>query len=203
MDSAWNVARLVVEPAGQFLPLRPPFLTLLADPWHKILPWDWDIDTQVSGQTLAYMALYLNYTVYKYTATIPLLNRAKGTRRYLLDVNPYAHDRTHGDGMNVIDARWIDTRNGLYIDITGVSELPFKQRPGVWSCKNEHEYRVRDLFPLREGWFEGMKATVPNNYAGILVEEYGHEALVRTEFEHHSWDVANGSWARKDIKWQV
>ena len=83
-----------------------------------MLPWDWDIDTQVSGSTLAYMGKHHNQTRYSYTA----IDDPNIQRSYLLDVNAAIDERERGNGNNIIDARWIDVRNGLYIDITGLSE---------------------------------------------------------------------------------
>ena len=82
------------------------------------------------------MASHLNRTIYTYTSSSSPSSLSKRTpdspsttRKYLLDVNPYARQRHRGDGMNIIDARWIDTRNGLYIDITGLSELNPESEP--------------------------------------------------------------------------
>jgi hypothetical protein len=87
-----------------------------------------------------------------------------------------------GDGANIIDARWIDTRNGLFIDITGLAETHPDTKPGIWSCKNYHRYHTSELYPLRETIFEGVPAKVPYNYDKILVDEYKEKALVDTEY---------------------
>ena len=142
----------------------------------KLLPWDWDIDTQVSGETLDYLAKHLNQTKVPY--------RSGSTRRkYLIDVNPWVWERDRGDGMNIIDARWIDTHNGLYIDITGLSETQPDVAPGIWSCKNFHHYRTRDLYPMRESTFEGVAAKIPYSYDKLLKQEYNQKAFVLTEYE--------------------
>jgi phosphorylcholine metabolism protein LicD len=151
--------------------------TLLGWWWNgKKLPWDLDIDTQVSDQTLTYLATNLNSTVYNYVDTANDISID-----YLLDVNPYYTERDRGNGMNIIDARWIDVRNGLYIDVTGLSETDQKY-PGVWACKNYHHYLTKDLYPLRESTFEGMPAKIPYAYDKILVEEYAETALTLTEY---------------------
>jgi hypothetical protein len=103
-------------------------------------------------------------------------------REFLLDVNPWIWQRDRGDGENLIDARWIDTRNGLFIDITGLSEVHPDTHPGVWSCKNYHMYKTDELYPMRETMFEGVRAKVPYNYDKILVDEYREKALIDTEF---------------------
>lgn len=111
-------------------------------------------------------------------------------RTYLLDVSPFIWERVKGDGMNVIDARWIDTWNGLYIDITGLSETDPDNKPGVWSCKNNHEYTTEELYPMRETTFEGVQAKAPFDYEKILKDEYRPAALTKTEY--------NGYVTRKD-----
>jgi hypothetical protein len=178
VDSAWHASWLVVERTGE----RPGVVIRRrshADRLLQVLPWDWDIDTQVSGETLNYMAKNLNRTMHKYHAQ----DDPSVTRDYLLDVNPYSWERDRGDGMNIIDARWIDVRNGLYIDITGLSETKPDTEPGVWSCKNFHHYRTRDLYPMRESVFNGVPAKIPYAYDKILLEEYKQKALVLTEYE--------------------
>jgi hypothetical protein len=158
--------------------------TLLGWWWNgKMLPWDWDIDTQVSEATLIQMGAHFNHTRHTYTASSSTLHNDPVTRTYLLDVNPHAAEREHGDGFNIIDARWIDVHNGLYIDITGLSDLYSELLPNVLSCKNFHHYAVNDIYPLRQTTYEGMTAQVPYAYDRILVEEYGEESLVLTKFE--------------------
>jgi len=156
--------------------------TLLGWWWNgKIMPWDSDLDVQVSGSTLEWLGQNLNMTTHNYTF---LDDQGKEEQRqYLLDINPHSVERVRGDGMNVIDARWIDMQSGLFIDITGLSETMPEIKPGVWMCKNMHKYPTRDLYPLRETVFEGVRALVPYAFSEILVEEYSKLALTRTVFE--------------------
>lgn len=164
--------------------------TLLGWWWNgRILPWDWDIDTQVSGETLGYMAKHLNNTRHKYVAP-----KTSTAREYLLDVNPMSYERVRGDGMNIIDARWIDTTTGLFIDITGLSETQPYVNPGVVSCKNLHRYRLNDLYPMRETIFEGVTTKIPYAYDKLLVEEYEEKALTLTDYEGHHWDARSKQW---------
>ncbi|MCJ1244321.1 hypothetical protein MMC30_001519, partial [Trapelia coarctata] len=158
--------------------------TLLGWWWNgKMLPWDWDIDTQVSDSTLTYLATQMNHTFHNYTASWPSLKDKDVTRTFLLDVNPHYVERVRGDGFNIIDARWIDVRNGLYIDITGLSETHPDILPGILSGKNLHRYKITDLYPMRETMYEGVVARVPYAYDPVLTEEYSDAALVRTLFE--------------------
>lgn len=167
--------------------------TLLGWWWNgKMLPWDWDVDTQVSAATLQYLANNLNRTMHFYVS-----QDKKVKRHYLLDVNPWIWERERGDGMNIIDARWIDVRNGLYIDITGLSEIHPDIFPGVWSCKNYHRYSTSDLYPLRESIYEGVPAKIPYAYDKVLTQEYQQKALVLTEYEGHFWDPSLKEWVKK------
>lgn len=84
--------------------------------------------------------------------------------------------------MNIIDARWIDTHTGLYIDITGLRKLHPDIEPNVWECKNFHKYQTEDLYPLRTTMFEGVPAKVPFKYDSILIDEYSARALTVTNF---------------------
>lgn len=136
------------------------------------------MDTQVSDATLAYLGDNFNQTKHPYTSDDGLTRR-----EFLLDINPWIWERERGDGANIIDARWIDTRNGLFIDITGLSETRPDTDPDVWSCKNYHRYKTTDLYPMRETMFEGVLAKVPYAYDKILIQEYEEKALVLTEFE--------------------
>jgi phosphorylcholine metabolism protein LicD len=151
--------------------------TLLGWWWNtRVLPWDWDLDVQVSGQTLAYLGEFLNFTTHIYQS-------GAVERQYFLDVNPYHIERTRGNGDNIIDARWIDVATGLFVDITGVSEIDPTENPGKWMCKNEHEYATGELWPMRETLFEDVPALVPFEYKEILTREYEAKALTLTEYE--------------------
>ncbi|KAG0648070.1 mnn4 [Hyphodiscus hymeniophilus] len=170
--------------------------TLLGWWWNgKIMPWDWDLDVQVSGSTLTWLGENLNMTMHNYTSA-GLNGGEEVHRQYLLDVNPNIVERVRGDGMNVIDTRWIDTSNGLFIDITGLSETNPSAQPGVWSCKNFHRYRTRDLYPLRETVFEGVPALVPYSFDKILTEEYSARALTKTIHEGHRWIPEQKEWVK-------
>ncbi|KAI4223152.1 MAG: hypothetical protein LQ349_007481 [Xanthoria aureola] len=168
--------------------------TLLGWWWNgKMLPWDWDIDTQVSGSTLKYLGDRWNGTHYDYVSP----DDPPVKRTYLLDVNPASIERERGNGNNIIDARWIDTSNGLYIDITGLSETHPDDQPGVWACKNYHRYHTTDLYPMRETMYEGVIAKVPYAYDRILTQEYNERALVLTDYQGHRWDPVVKEWLPK------
>ncbi|KAK3684218.1 LicD family-domain-containing protein [Podospora appendiculata] len=170
--------------------------TLLGWWWNgRIMPWDYDLDVQVSHQTLYYLAANHNRTMHEYS----VVDEATGdeqTKTYLLDINPHHGDMGRAQGQNVIDGRWIDTSNGMFIDITGLAERDPKHSPGVWSCKNFHRYRTRDLYPMRLTEFEGVEATIPYNFESVLISEYGRKSLIMTQWEGHRWDADYKEWVR-------
>ncbi|KAK3304601.1 LicD family-domain-containing protein [Chaetomium strumarium] len=183
--------------------------TLLGWWWNgRVMPWDWDVDAQVSGETMRLLAEgglggRYNQTVYEWVVVEEggegERERGKGKRRsrsYLLDVNPFSTRVDRGNGMNVIDARWIDTETGMFVDITALMERDPAGEPGVVSCKNHHVYKREELYPLRETEFEGVTALVPWDFEGILVEEYGAKSLVVTEWEGHRWDSEQQEWVK-------
>lgn len=159
---------------------------------------------QLTLPSLTYLATEYNQTIYDYTSSsIPKINPPSPIptepvkRSYLLDINPAYVLRSHANGDNVIDARWVDMRNGLYIDLTAVSETEPSKSPNVWSCKNEHRYRTQDLYPMRETLFEGVMTKVPYAYVRVLSEEYQEKALVVTEYEGHRWNSSSMLWMKK------
>ncbi|GAB1312937.1 mannosyltransferase [Madurella fahalii] len=176
--------------------------TLLGWWWNgRIIPWDYDVDAQVSGATLAALAARHNGSVHEYTYTYTYADEdeaggAREARAYLLDVNPNYAEVGRRQGKNVIDARWIDLDTGMFVDITGLVERNPDVQPGVWSCKNYHGYRTEDLWPLRETRFEGLPARVPFEFESILVEEYGAKSLVVTEWEGHRWNEDLKEWVK-------
>ena len=120
--------------------------TLLGWYWNqKLLPWDTDVDVQITSATLIVMATKFDMTELIYG---PRWKRVK----YLLDVNPYSRDISADDVANRIDARWIDTTNGKYIDITvlhssGVMEFEIDSDGHDFFCKDGHRYLVSSYSP--------------------------------------------------------
>jgi hypothetical protein len=106
--------------------------TLLGWYWNKkMLPCDTDVDVQVSAATLANMSQSFNGSVVEHEF-------GHYERGYHLDVNTYWTDMSSEDTANRIDARWIDSSNGKYVDITAVRS----GSSGRLSCKDGHTNEV-------------------------------------------------------------
>ena len=164
--------------------------TLLGWWWNrKIMPWDSDIDVMVSEKAIHYLAAYYNMTMHHYK--VPGLDTG---RDYLLEVNPHYTNESL-ESVNKIDARWIDTDTGLFIDITTLRRNTTEDSEST-PCfvKDNHHYQYDDIFPLRESTFEGLAVKIPFAYSEILIEEYGERALSDVFFENHRFHPGKQEW---------
>jgi hypothetical protein len=78
-------------------------------------------------------------------------------RDYLLEINPHYIIGETEDKLNVIDARWIDTETGLFIDISTVRKNWTAVEQGIEAalmCKDRHHYLVskHQSSPLVRAW---------------------------------------------------
>lgn len=167
--------------------------SLLGWYWNrKIMPWDPDVDVQITEKSMQHLADHYDMTVHRFG-----LSGLNEGREYLLDINPNWANPSIADLNNKIDARWVDMTSGLYIDITTIRWDKQAEARGVHSavmCKDKHRYLHKDIFPLRDTTFEGMPAKVPFAYANVLVEEYGASSLSDTAYKHHQFDIDLQEW---------
>ncbi|UJO16088.1 uncharacterized protein CLAFUR5_04178 [Fulvia fulva] len=165
--------------------------TLLGWYWNrKIMPWDSDLDVMVSESSLHFLAAYHNMTMHTFK-----LPRYKTRRSYMLEINPRCSERAL-DKENRIDARWIDTETGLFIDITTLRRIGTTEDNGdlEFKVKDNHHYMYDDIFPLRQSAFEGISVSIPYAYPDILIEEYGDDALSSVHHENHRFDEQKQNW---------
>lgn len=162
--------------------------TLLGWWWNKrVLPWDSDLDMQVSEASMFFLASYYNMTTFRYqTARIP-----EG-REYMLEVNSHFVDGSMDDELNVIDARWVDMQSGLFIDITTARKSADME--GVLYCKDGHQFREEIIYPLHDTVFVNTTAKIPYAYVELLVAEYGEDALTDKSFANHEFDDEKMEW---------
>ncbi|KAJ3353979.1 hypothetical protein HDU83_005995 [Entophlyctis luteolus] len=147
--------------------------------WNgKLLPWDTDLDIQVSMRGLLQLAYH---------------NQTKIEGRYLVDVGNSIFMRTN-QAQNVIDARIVDTKTGYFIDITGLAKLASPNADAQYNavhCKTPHKHGFDDIIPLAETELEGVRVWRPRKAMKLLKEEYGEKALYSTEYRE--WGKA-GRW---------
>ncbi|KAK6198063.1 LicD family-domain-containing protein [Scheffersomyces amazonensis] len=95
--------------------------SLLGWYWNGMsLPWDEDLDVQMTSESLYLLARNFNQSlVIDLTDNFDDINIGMGA--YLVDVSSNFFSRDKGNGYNSIDARFIDTSTGFYVDITALS----------------------------------------------------------------------------------
>ncbi|CAI1518415.1 hypothetical protein SEUBUCD646_0J02550 [Saccharomyces eubayanus] len=108
-------------------------------------PWDVDHDLQMPIKHLHYLSQYFNQSLI-------LEDPREGNGRYLLDVGSSITVRTHGNGENNIDARFIDIDSGIYIDITGLSVSSDAARKYMAKFVEEEESSDKDFSTLIEDY---------------------------------------------------
>ena len=165
--------------------------TLLGWWWNRrILPWDSDLDVMISEKSIDHLAAYHNMTVHKYRCEL------EQVCSYLLEINPHCRNGSV-DVDNTIDARWIDMDVGLFIDVTTLRRNLTARAEGnadAVMVKDEHHYLYDDIYPLRETMFEGVPVNVPYASPGILIDEYGAEALSTVGYQTHRFDSREDEW---------
>jgi len=169
--------------------------------WNQqMLPWDDDIDLQIPISSLVKL-IELNQTLFD-------------EGRYLLDVNPFCVTgrdtvwRSSRSPPNKIDARFIDTTNGMYIDITALSLVPKAVKHCLGSnfdstkcelkvsCKTPHNYLLQDLFPLQITKLEQTITFRPAQTILILKQEYGEKAMITELFNTFYFFRSANEWRR-------
>jgi hypothetical protein len=161
--------------------------------WNKkLLPWDQDIDVCLLYEDLDKLNTIQNEVIY---------NRAK----FLLDINPNYINRNSKNKKpsetkepNRIDARFIDKKTGLYIDITAL----FEMNSEYFITKCPHKYKKSDILPLKEDKVDGINIYVPNNTPTVLIQEYGKNVLFSSEYNGWKFNFNNGIW-EKSIQKQM
>ncbi|SCU86771.1 LAFA_0E02960g1_1 [Lachancea sp. 'fantastica'] len=120
----------------------------------------------------------------------------EGNGRYFVDVQPFIASRNSADGVNNVDARFIDIDSGFYIDIFGLgySSHPldalrfqnkygtdhgdrpntedFKREHGILSERNGRGLLLAEISPLRLSRYHGLPVRVPLSTLTVLKDEY-------------------------------
>ncbi|KAF2157463.1 hypothetical protein K461DRAFT_219731 [Myriangium duriaei CBS 260.36] len=161
--------------------------------WNKrIMPWDTDLDVMVSEQAMEHLANYYNMTIHHHRYDDGALGRD-----YMLEINPHFRNTSEADRYNRIDARWVDVKTGLFIDMTVLHRnisAENEGKVGAMMSKDRHHYHIKDIFPLRETVFEDVPCLVPYGYTDLLIEEYGPMSLIKRDFANHHFDQLTMEW---------
>ncbi|KAI5954986.1 MNN4 [Candida jiufengensis] len=189
--------------------------SLLSWYWNGVaFPWDNDIDVQVPIMDLHKLSLNFNQTLI-------VEDPKDGFGRYFVDCGTFLSLRERGNGLNTIDARFIDIDTGMYIDITALAlsntkppdyyleKLPenFKKDENNWkaanevlqiyNCRNNHFTPYEDLSPLMKTIVEGEFGYIPKRFSNILSTEYKH-GLSSDTFEKHVFIPKLRLWIKEE-----
>lgn len=160
-----------------------------------LLPWDLDVDVVMPVKALYQLARDFNQTAVLDQAPLGL---------YLIDVGASIFSRERGNRQNLIDARYIDTVTGMYIDITALAEsktgVPLRLRNvrPVYACRNKHFARLEEVLPLQLTAMEGVPAYVPRRFGVLLAQEY-KTGMVKTKFLKHEYVAGVRMWVSRNV----
>ena len=143
---------------------------------REMLPWDDDIDICVLEDSISKLFELHGHE----------------TENYMFEVNPNSKNRSPSDIKNVIDARLISKKSGIFIDITFLTKSTKK---GYINCKSPHYYKISDILPLSETIFEDCFVYVPSNYKNCLLQEYGNKVF---NFTYRNWRFINKKWIKNN-----
>lgn len=189
--------------------------SLLSWYWNGIaFPWDNDIDVQMPINDLHKLSRDFNQTLI-------VEDLDDGLGRYLIDCGTFITLRAKGNGLNNIDARFIDVDTGLYIDITGLalsnssppnrykSKLPKNWQVDetnyeatneilqVYNCRNNHFSNFNEINPLVKSNIEGEIGYIPKKFNDVLAAEYSKGTLSK-KFSHHVFLQQLRLWVREE-----
>ncbi len=157
--------------------------TLLGWIWgKKPLPTDDDIDVQMTLEDLESLLPY-NLKMWNYLQN-----------NYLLDINPNYRIFPAPDLMNVIDARWIDTKTGRFIDVTIVQKCVDLSAPGDYCVRNHHRYSHDEIWPTVGTQFLGIPVRIPSKTDLVLTKEYGTNCIL--DHYYLGWHFKNENGTR-------
>lgn len=145
--------------------------------WHfnkKILPYDDDIDVCILEEDLI-----------KFIKCDGIENE-----NFIIKINPNFINRNINDRDNVIDARIISKKCGVFIDITFLTSIDKKD---YYNCKSPHYYHKNMIKPLKKNNFENCEIYIPNQYKYCLFQEYGKNVLKPF---YKKWKFINNEWEK-------
>jgi len=128
-----------------------------------IMPWDDDLDVQITAQSFEELKNYNGSLIIDYND----LNLGK----YLIDINPWYAVRSK-ESDNKIDARFIDVESGLYIDITTLSN-------GFIDKREFDDDGLLELYKVFNPYFDQILTEV--EYFSSAIEENFNKSIDRGE----------------------
>lgn len=151
--------------------------TLLGWYWNGMnLPWDLDLDVQMTTESLILLARNYNQT---------LVVDGTGTGAYLVEVGPSFYSRVKGSGQNIIDARFIDVHTGFYVDITALSFTDSSKYMSVKKkASNELNQLVDEQFLEKQASHTVVKDELYRDLTKGLIELYNNGSIFNCRNNH-------------------
>lgn len=192
--------------------------SLLSWYWNGMaFPWDADTDAQMPIRDLHRLGREFNQTLVVENVGVDGVGDEtsfNGMGSFFVDVGSSITHRERGNGMNNIDARFIDVSTGLYVDITGLalsnetapsrydykinldknkkklssqSKLTFADNAlkQVYNCRNRHFSSLQELSPLIVLGVQNQLGYVPLNFGLLLDQEYKVKGFLQTNFQDY------------------
>ncbi|CCH42383.1 hypothetical protein BN7_1928 [Wickerhamomyces ciferrii] len=166
------------------------------------LPWDTDLDVQISIQDQDRLGQY-------YNNTLVIENPELGDHLFFYQTNPWYINNHEGQH---IDSRYIEAKSGIYIDISAlwIDKLPAVSKSSdqedrkdeeiiKFHCKNNNYFAFEDIFPLRRTIFEGAQCYIPNKPKKVLWDFYGAKCTDKKYNKDHNWQKDIGMWIPNQI----
>lgn len=194
--------------------------SLLSWYWNGMsFPWDDDTDVQMPLRDLHRLAREFNQTLvienigHDLAGTMLKDVKFNGMGTYFVDVGSSITHRERGNGMNNIDARFIDVSTGLYVDITGLAlsaekapstydvlevdvkkrnlaeanhlEFELNKQKQVFNCRNQHFSSLQELTPLVLLGVQNQLGYIPQNFGMLLDHEYQIKGVWDNNFQDY------------------
>ena len=164
---------------------------LLSWYWNgAIFPYDNDLDVQMPIKQLAKLGEL-------YNQTLVVEDLREGFGKYLIDVGTFIHNRDISNDGNHIDARFIDVDTGVYIDITGLSNVVVS-RASRYDGRDIHDrrkhfYKLTDLAPVKLSMLNGVPCYITNHIVQNLKREY-RSGITRKQYQDYIFSNKLNIW---------
>jgi phosphorylcholine metabolism protein LicD len=152
---------------------------------QEMLPWDDDLDFVVMPEDIEKVKALDGYDQ-------PNLFIEVNPHSSILENNPY----------NMIDARVISKRNGVFIDLVFAFVSP--KNPKVLLNKTPHDkFDLELILPQKRSTINGIGVWVPANPQAHLASLYGKQALNShghgpPGHDRRAWYFKDGAWHKKN-----
>lgn len=161
------------------------------------LPWDNDVDVQLSIKDMDKLGR-------DYNNSLIVEDPKLGESLFWFQTNPFYLQQNNAQ---FIDARYIDTKSGIYIDISALwrqdgtppQNLHLEKDEIAFHCKHYNWFGYNQIFPIKRTLYEGAQAYMVNDVVSTLIKQFGTHPLTQTNENHHNWQEDLGLWVPNNV----